>query len=54
MTHEVQGAIQKFLYHLSCEDYAKADVEIKNAIKLKVENAYNQAYAKVEADSKKK
>jgi hypothetical protein len=47
MTSEVQGPIQKFLYHLSMEDYANAEKEIRKVEKLKVQKIFEEEYEKV-------
>lgn len=46
MTSEVQGPIQKFLYHLSMEDYANAEKEIKNVVTVKVNKTFEEEFEK--------
>lgn len=47
MTSEVQGPIQKFLYHLSMEDFSNAEKEIKKVQNLKVQKTFDEEYQKV-------
>jgi phage FluMu protein gp41 len=47
MTSEVQGPIQKFLYHLSTEDFSSAEKEIKKIQNIKVQKTFNEEYEKV-------
>ena len=54
MSGEIQQHIQKFLYHLSNEDRASADVELKQVIDKKHQARFDAAYENVkEAFSKK-
>lgn len=46
MTSEVQGPIQKFLYHLSVEDFSNAEKEIKKVVETKVNQAFQEEYEK--------
>lgn len=47
MTSEVQGQIQKFLYHLSMEDYSNAEKDIKIVENMKVSKIFEEEYENV-------
>ena len=52
MTGEVQGKIQKFLFHLSNENWAGADREVQSLIKTKVKTIFDEEYEKLKKSSK--
>lgn len=54
MTAEVQGKIQKFLYNLSTENYAAADRGMREIIRQKVDERFNNALRQVQGDKNKK
>lgn len=52
MTGEVQQHINKFLFHLSQQDYAKAHETLEKTQKLKVDSLFNQEYEKIKKEGK--
>jgi hypothetical protein len=47
MSSNTKQKIQQMLYHLSTENLAMADKELKSIIKLKTDKLYNREYEKV-------
>lgn len=47
MQTETQAKISKMLYHLSTENRAAADAELRAIVKSKVQNAFDKQYQKV-------
>lgn len=54
MSGEVQQHIQKFLFHLSNEDHANADRELKQVIDLKYQARFDDAMEAVKEQYSKK
>jgi len=54
MNGETQSKIQKLLYNLSTQEYAKAEKGMKDILAEKIKTKFNSAYAEVEAALKKK
>lgn len=44
MSPEIQGKIQTFLFHLSNDEYSKADKEFKSLVEKKVQDVYDKEY----------
>lgn len=47
MSSDTKEKIQKMLYHLSTENLAAADKQLKSIIKIKTDRLFNQQYEKV-------
>jgi len=54
MTGEVQQQINKFLFHLSQQDYAQAHAALEKTQQIKIDKIYEEEYAKAEAALKTK
>lgn len=48
MDTAIVNNLQNFLYHLSNEDYRKADMEIQKTLKAKVKAIFDKEYKKLE------
>lgn len=48
MDTAIANNLQNFLYHLSNEDYRKADIEIQKTIRAKVQAIFDKEYQKLE------
>lgn len=53
MTPETKSKVAKLLYHLGTENRAKADTELREIIKTKVDNALSREFQKVKASFSK-
>lgn len=53
MTPETKSKIAKMLYHLGTDNRAKADTELRDIIKNKVDNALSREFEKVKASFSK-
>jgi hypothetical protein len=53
MKPEVKSKISKMLYHLGTENRAKADNELREIIKMKVNNSLSKEFQKVKASFSK-
>lgn len=47
MTSEAQNGIQKFLYNLSTENYAKANENLNKVLSIKLNKRFSKAYESV-------
>lgn len=54
MSGEIQQHIQKFLYHLSNDDHANVDAELKQVIDKKYQDRFDAAYENVKEEFSKK
>ena len=53
MKPEIKSKVAKMLYHLGTENRAKADSELREIIKMKVNNSLSKEFQKVKASFSK-